>query len=139
MKAIKVIGHPVLLMSIYLLLIIEGQHFGGVYLLYLVLSIPQGAPYGLLALTGLLLVFTGYKVFRQRLNIIKPLLYIIGFLVMVFSLILFFSKGYNWNTFELIIPVVSFLLFGICSVFYLINSMQLLLKAMHGTTDLKLV
>ncbi len=62
MKALKIIGHPVLLISLYLLLIIEGDQFGGFYLLYLVMAIPHGVPYAIVALIAFLCVFTGYKV-----------------------------------------------------------------------------
>ena len=136
MKAIKIIGHPVLLMSLFLLLIIEGDQFGGLYLLYLVLALPQGAPYAIAALCGLAFVFAGYKVYRTRKHFLKPVFYLTGFLFMLISLIVFFSKGNKWETFGLTIPLLSFIIFGVSSVCFILNSLTLFMHNGDGKKHL---
>jgi xanthosine utilization system XapX-like protein len=137
MKAIKVLGHPIIIMSIFLLLLIEGDNFGGFYLLYLILALPYGAPYAIVALLGLIVVFIGYKIFRVRLHPMKPILYLIGQTLMFCSLIMFFSKGNKYATFQQIIPLFSFVLFALCSICLLINSF-ILLKQQRNSNDQKL-
>jgi hypothetical protein len=132
MKAFKVIGHPVLLMSLFLLLIIEGDNFGGFYLLYLLLALPHGALYAVIAVAGLTSVFTGYKIYRIRTHPIKPMLYLLGVALMILSLFIFFGKGNKNATFKELIPLTSFVLFGISLTFFLINSFVMLLKTKTG-------
>ena len=140
MKALKIIGHPVLLISLYLLLIIEGDQFGGFYLLYLVMAIPHGVPYAIVALIGLLCVFTGYKVYRTKTHFIKPTLYLLGFIIMLFSLVLFFGKGNKWSTFELTVPLLTFIIFGVCSLCFLVNAFYLFIESrVNKTTMLKMI
>jgi hypothetical protein len=132
MKAIKVIGHPVLLMSLFLLLIIEGDNFGGFYLLYLLLALPHGALYAVIAVAGLICIFIGYKTYRIRTHPIKPILYLLGVALMVLSLFIFFGKGNKNATFKELIPLASFVLFGISLIYFLINSFVMLLKTRTG-------
>lgn len=138
MKAIKFIGHPVLFMSLFLLLIIEGDQFGGLYLLYLVLALPQGAPYAIVALAGLILVFTAYKIYRVRAHYIKPALYVIGSLVMIFSLVLFFGKGNKWETFSLGIPLFSFIIFALSGLCFLLNALSGFLHSRDNNHTLRM-
>lgn len=131
MKLIKIIGHPVLVMSMFLLLIISGESFGGFYLIFLLLGLPHGVPHALIAIGGLATMLAGYKVYRKEFNPIKPLLYILGNTLMIFALVTFFqdSKGYNDGTFHQGVPLVSFILFGLCVLFNLVVSFTLFGKA----------
>jgi hypothetical protein len=128
MKAVNILGHPVLLISIYLLLIIEGAQFGGLYILYLLLALPHGGNYAVLALTGIVLILLGYKIHWKNLYFLKPTLYLIGYCLMLLSLVFFFAKGGKEGTFELTIPLLSFVLFGICSICFLIKTFQFLVR-----------
>lgn len=116
MKIIQIIGHPVCVMCLYLLLLISGQSFGGFYILYIFMGLPNGTPDALVSTLGLGLMFLGYKVYRKRFHPIKPLLYIIGNVVMILGLVLFFqvTKGYNDATFQQAVPLMTFVLYGIC-------------------------
>jgi Na+/melibiose symporter-like transporter len=130
MNLIKIIGHPIAVMSMYLLLIISGQSFGGFYLLYILLGLPHGVPDAILAVTGLGLMLLGYKLFRKRYNPVKPLLYTVSIAVMIYSLVVFFrlSKGYNDPTFHQTVPLISFALFGVCVSCNLFLSAALFVK-----------
>ncbi len=130
MKIIKIVGHPVLIISIFLLLLISGESFGGFYLMYILLGLPHGVPHSIIAIAGLGLMFTGYKVYRQQFHIVKPLLYIFGNALMIFALFIFFqdSKGYNDSTFHQTVPVITFVLFGLCVLCNVLLTVSLCVK-----------
>jgi len=125
MKAIKLIGHPVILISIFLLLVIEGDAFGGIYLLYLLLALPHGAPYAIIALLGLIGVFIGYKVPGDKCYPTKLVMRFVGLVFMLLSLILFFAKGNKNATFEEPIPLLSFVLFATSALCFLTRTFSL--------------
>jgi len=120
MKLIKLVGHPVVLIILYLLLIIEGDQFGGFFLLYLVLSVPHFILYSVVASAGLLFVILAFNLENKYWKLV-PIFYVLGYALMITSLVLFFAKGNKWKTFELTVPLISFILFGISSICYLIN------------------
>lgn len=130
MKIINIIGHPVLVMSMFLLIMISGEHFGGFYLIYILMGLAGGAPHAIIALAGLSLVFIGYKVYRAKPHLIKPILYILGIAVMILALVLFFegSNGYNDGTFYQTVPIITLLLFGLASLCFMIHSFWLAAK-----------
>lgn len=66
MKTIKFIGHPISLMIIFMLLIIEGDHFGGFYLLYILMALPHAAGYALLAVAGIASLLLGFKIHPEK-------------------------------------------------------------------------
>lgn len=116
MKLIKIIGHPILVMSLFLLILISGEQFGGFYLLYVLMGLPNGAPHSLIALTGLTIMLAGYKFHSTNFPKTKPLLFLMADLIMLIALYVFFtsSNGYNYSTFEQTVPLISLGLFGIC-------------------------
>lgn len=137
MKLIKIVGHPVLVMCFFLLLLISGEGFGGFYLIYLLIGLPHGVPHALLALAGLGAMFTGYKIYRKQSHVIKPLLYLLGSGLMVSALVAFFtaSKGYNDPTFHQAVPLVTFILFGVCVASNAWLSVGLLLGKQENQND----
>jgi hypothetical protein len=139
MKLIKIIGHPVLVMSIFLLILISSEKFGGFYLLYLIMGLPHGAPHTLIALAGLLAMLIGYKIHPKQVVFIKPLLYMLGDLLMVTALIIFFSssKGNHNSTFEQTVPLTILGLFGVCVLSNLLLIVSLFLK-LQGKNDKQL-
>jgi hypothetical protein len=128
MKAIKWIGHPVLLVIIYLLLIIEGDQFGGFFMLYLLLALPHFVPYALAAALGIACIVLGFNLRKGNYHSLKPMLFLSGYCLMILSLLVFFSKGNKWETFELAIPILTFVIFGISSLCFLINTTLLFSK-----------
>lgn len=131
MKWIKYIGHPVLILSLYLLLLIDSEHFGGFYLLYILMALPTGTPFAFIAIIGLICLFVGYKVYRKHLHPIKPSLYLVGYSLMLFSLWLFFGRKDRLETFQLTIPTLTFIVFGICSFCFIVYTISLLLKSIE--------
>ena len=130
MKILKIAGHPVLVMSVFLLLLISGESFGGFYVLYILLGLPHGVPDALLAVGGLAVMLLGYKIYRKQFSPIKPLLYLAGNALMIYSLFVFFrmSKGYNDATFHQTVPFISFVLYGLCVLCNLFYSIILFLN-----------
>lgn len=133
MKVIKVIGHPVLVMCMYLLILISGEQFGGFYLLYIAMGLPYGAPHSLIALAGLSIMLLGYKIHPKRIAKVKPLLYFLGDSLMATALFVFFSnsKGYNNSTFNQIVPLISLGLFCVC----LLSNLVLILLKVQNKND----
>lgn len=129
MNIIKIIGHPVLVMSIYLLLLISGESFGGFYAFYLLIGLPHGVADSIVSTCGMITMFIGYKIYRRNFNPIKPFLYILGNGIMIYGLFMFFksSKGYNNATFHQTAPLISFGLFGLCILCNIVYAISLLL------------
>jgi amino acid transporter len=143
MKLLKIIGHPVLVMSMFLLVLISGQALGGPYMLYLILGLPQGADYAVTGVIGLICLFVSYKIYRgENKHWIKPVLGLFGILLLLFSLYIFFYKDkmrYNYNTFEQSVPIISLALLAICIVsglvLYLLQLFDLLKKDVEPPVD----
>ena len=127
MKVINIIGHPVSVMCTYLLLLISGRSFGGVYAMYILLGLPRGVPDAIISAVGLALIFLGYKIYRTRFNPVKPALYIIANAVMIYGLVSFFrsSKGYNDPTFHEAVSLTSFAIFALCVLCNILHSLSL--------------
>lgn len=125
MKVIKWIGHPVVLVCTYLLFITEGQNFGGFYMLYLMLALPHGVPYAILAALGIASVVIGFNLNKKHAYWVKALLYLIGLVLMVSSLINFFATGDQSGTFEGGVPLISFIILCVCSFCFFITALSL--------------
>lgn len=125
MKLISLITHPVLVVTLFCLTLVSGQHFGGFYLLYIILALPHGGIHAVLALLGIgTLLFSYGRYQRQSKVLIEPLLNVLGVLLLYLSLYLFFlnSLHYNSATFEQPIPILSYVLFGVVSLGFLLYS-----------------
>lgn len=120
LRIFKIAGHPYTLVIVFCLLLISGENFGGVYLLYLLMALPHGSLHALLGFGGIVLLLC------SRLRPISPFtevsLNTAGLACMLFSIFIFFgrdSSGYNLDSFHLAVPLASFILFGVlivCSV-----------------------
>jgi membrane associated rhomboid family serine protease len=134
MKAIKIMGHPLVLSFIFLFLLIEGDHFGGFYLLYLLLALPHGALYAILAVFGVIAVVLGSS--KVMSKVVGLLLSLSGLISMLVSLLIFFSPGNKFDTFRLTIPLLTFIVFAIsiiCYLFRLFRTIGNLNNKSHST------
>lgn len=130
MKAIQIITHPVTLIISFLFILISGEHWGGFYMLYLLLALPHGGIHALLGLVGIITLFAAMY---HRGNVNKhrssSLLSIAGVLFMAGSLVSFFmQKGgeYNYETFYQTGPVISLIIFIVLVSFFLIYNISML-------------
>ena len=126
MRILNILSHPVLLISIFLLVLISGEAFGGVYLLYLVLALPYGAIHALLAVAGIAILLISFaKYGRVNKYLIGPLLNLTGLALLISSLYSFFAndtKNYNASTFEQTVPLLSFALFALFSLIFILDN-----------------
>lgn len=123
---IKLFTHPVVIIIAFLLILISGEHLGGFYLLYILLGLPHGAVHSLLAIVGIgLLFFTNYKYQQQFIFNIEPVLNIMGGIMILLSLFLFFyndKSHYNYGTFYQTIPVILLSVFSLSVAGFLFNN-----------------
>lgn len=127
MKTINILTHPVLVLSLFCLTLISGESFGGFYLVYILMALPHGGIHAVFALIGAGLILFSYGRYkRQSKYFIDPLLNILGVFSLYASLFVFFinSWSYNDQTFEQTVPVISFALFGVISLGFLIYSVM---------------
>ena len=87
-------------------------------MLYLLLALPHGAPYAILAVLGVLLLIVIVQIKAQHL---KWIVSIAGLACMIISLILFFKRGNLDTTIESTVPVSTFILFGISILCFILN------------------
>jgi hypothetical protein len=127
MKIVKIVGHPVSVMFMYLFLLISGQSFGGFYALYILLGLSHGVMDAVVSALGLVIMLVGFYVYRNNFSLIKPALYILGDAIMILGLFLFFqtTKGYNDATFHQTVPIITFVLFGLCVLCNILVSVML--------------
>jgi hypothetical protein len=135
MKAIRIIQNPVLLILSFLFIIISGEHWGGFYLLYILLSLPHGSIHAILGIAGIILLTTAYLKYKQG-KIISParaVINISGLLLLILSLFLFFfndKQGYNSGTFYQLVPLVSLCIFLLITISFVVYNII-------GVTDKK--
>lgn len=126
MKIIKWISHPIIVCFAFLMILVSGDHFGGVYLLYVLMALPQGGLHSILAFCGIALLAINYARYRrQSLYLLDPLLNIIGVFMLYASLWIFFFRSWeeNDNTFGQTIPISTVILYVVCSLALLLYSL----------------
>ena len=128
MKILNVLTHPFVLIISFLLILISGQHFGGFYFMYLLFALPHGGMHAIFGFTGILMILSSYYKFkRMRQYRIESVLNIAGLLFLLSSIFFFFyndKKGYNYQTFDQIVPILSLVLFTVISLFYLVSNFK---------------
>ncbi len=125
MKLINIITHPVLVLVSFCVILISGEHFGGFYLLYIMMALPHGGIHAVLALIGAGLVLFSYAKYKRGSKFfIDLLLNIVGVFALYGSLLLFFwnSWEYNDQTFQQGLPLFTIILFVVLSLSCLIYS-----------------
>lgn len=120
MRAMKIIGHPVLILTVFLLILISGKAFGGPYIIYILMGLARLNDYAIIGFLGLTSLVISHNIGNYNNHLwIKPSLTLFGIFLLVLSLYIFFendSMQYNENTFEQTVPIISFMVFGLCSV-----------------------
>lgn len=140
MRVIKIVTNPYTLIISFFMILINGEHLGGFYLLYLLLALPIGAIHSLLALTGVgLLLFVYHKYQRKNLQTVESILNLAGMLFLFSSLSFFFindKEHYNYGTFHQKIPLITLILFGFIALCFLLKNLYIIVK--NKVTDNKL-
>ncbi|MEI9945849.1 MAG: hypothetical protein WDN26_16715 [Chitinophagaceae bacterium] len=114
MKAVKILTHPYLLILSFCVIMISGQNFGGVYLIYLLMALPYGGIHAILALGGVIALILANE--RFKVGKLATILNLAGASCLFLSLYFFFyndKAGYNSATFEQTVPQISLVLFAV--------------------------
>jgi hypothetical protein len=132
MKAIKFITHPYTLITSFLVILISGQHLGGFYAFYLLLGLPYGALHSIIALLGIMVLvlihnkYKGVKVFT-----IKYVANLVGLILLVLSLVIFFYKDksdYNVGTFYQTVPQIMLAVFILIAISFAVDNIASVIK-----------
>lgn len=128
MKLLSFISHPVTLISSFSIIMISGEHLGGFYALYILLGLYGAAVHSLLGVAGVaILLISYYKFKRKNQYLIEPLLNLIGLVLLILSLYLFFyndKSHYNYGTFYQTVPLISLSLFGLLALCFFIDNVR---------------
>ncbi|PZR29110.1 MAG: hypothetical protein DI535_03600 [Citrobacter freundii] len=125
MKIFKFISHPIVVSFTFFMILISGDHFGGFYLLYILMALPYGALHAILGFLGVTILVVNsawHKIGLKHTS--SAITNILGIFVLYVSLVSFFRLSWdeNDNTFVQTIPLISFFLFVLCSVSSLVSS-----------------
>lgn len=140
MKMTTILSAPYIMVIAFFFLLISGKHFGGFYLLYLLMALPHGGVHALLALAGVgCLLLTHKYCSWEHHGTIRLLGAIAGVALLVGSLFSFFNfktTGYNECTFEQAVPIASFVLAGCLALLFLLFNIVSFIKAHSADSDL---
>jgi len=132
MKLIKILIHPYTVIISFFVILINGEGWGGVFLLYLLFGLPYGAIHSLLALFGIVLLLVNYHGYKRRKDtVLQCLIEIIGVIFLILSLFIFFfndKQHYNYGTFYQLVPVIMLILFGIISLSSIVSNILTIYK-----------
>jgi multisubunit Na+/H+ antiporter MnhB subunit len=109
MKLWNLLSHPYLVITGFCAILISGEHWGGFYLTYVLLALPNGGLHALFAFAGILILLVSYHRFSANASL-SFFLNLAGVLLMVASLFYFFRadpQHYNQATFQQWIPLCS--------------------------------
>jgi hypothetical protein len=135
MKAIKFITHPYTLITSFLMILISGEHWGGFYLLYILLGLPYGAVHSLLAFFGvIILVLIQNKYKGVKVHLFKYIANIVGLSLLILSLFLFFYRDkshYNIATFYQTVPQFMLCIFTIIAISFSVDNVASVIKVLN--------
>ena len=123
MKAIKILGHPITVICLFLVILISGESIGGVYLFYFLLGLPHGIIHSLLDLVGIGVLIFSYSQMKDKQTALKKLMSVTGVLLLLLSLLTFFynDRGhYNYGSFSSAAFWITSGLFVLSALFHLI-------------------
>ena len=141
MKVIKLFGHPVMTICLFLVILISGESIGGVYLFYLLLALPHGLIHSILAIMGIILLLVSYTSIKNVGNLAKTYINITGIFLLGFSIFSFFyndKEHYNYGSFNSTPFWITFSLFAI-SALCLLSLTVINLKSKNHQSQMNLV
>jgi hypothetical protein len=119
MKIIRVLGDPRMVSFLFCLIIVSGESFGGVFLMYLLLALPAFSIHSVLGVAGLITINL-----KSKSGSRTEWLILLGVLFMLSSICSFFltdKQNYNRLTFVQVVPLVSISLFLLSILFLFIS------------------
>ena len=126
MKILRLFGHPYTLIVCFCFILISGEHWGGFYVVYILMALPFGRLQSILALVGIIvLIFSYINPYLSIGRITAQLLNILGVLSLLCSLVIFFKRDtahYNWGTFYQAIPLFTLSFTAFVALCFLVNT-----------------
>ncbi|MEI6949638.1 hypothetical protein V9K67_20795 [Paraflavisolibacter sp. H34] len=117
MKVMNKLGTPVVNILTFSFIMISGEAFGGPYAMYLLGALPHGINYSMLGMGGILCLLISQIFFNgEKKHWMKPALQIMGILLAILSLYIFFAQDrrqYNYATFVQTVPLLTLFFFSI--------------------------
>jgi hypothetical protein len=132
MKAIKFIVNPYTVIVSFLVIIISGEHLGGLYALYILLGLIHGAIHSVVGLLGILLLIITQKKYKDvKAYSIRYAANLVGALLLILSLFLFFYRdktNYNIGTFQQTVPQVMLAVFSVILLSFILANLSAVFK-----------
>lgn len=122
---VKIVSHPLVILFSFLLLIIEGEQISGFFFQFLLTGNVWIKNFSIVGIIGLSVLFSSVLLRSNKFNTIRSYLSIIGVIMMILSLILFFAGDktrYYFKTFHLTLPVLLLVFFVIISLVSIIRN-----------------
>jgi hypothetical protein len=120
MKVIKIITHPYTVIISLFIILINGEGWGGFFVLYLLFGLPYAVIHSLLALLGVVLLLVNYYKYKgKKEGLSNYVIEIIGVFLLMLSIFIFFytdKQHYNYGTFYQLVPVITLILFTIIAL-----------------------
>lgn len=121
MKIILMVGYPLVLLTLFFLLVFEGASFGGFYVVYMLLGLKNSAPFSLWAATGTGMVLGSFLASQHGDRPWKSFVAILGIVLMVVSLFLFYESVTDAGSGKLTLMIFPVCLFGLSGICFLIT------------------
>jgi len=132
MKLYKFLINPLLPVLSFVFILISGESFGGVYLLYLSIGLAHGGIHSIAGFSGIAFLLLSYFMSLQggkkSISIWSNLS---GILLMWISLFLFFyndKNNYNISTFYELVPQIFLVIFFSISICFIVDNILFLLR-----------
>lgn len=118
MKILRIITHPWIVISLYFIILITGKAIGGVYLLYLLMALPNGYIHSILGFLGPIMLLIAYYRINHH-DILRKVISLLGIILMYSSLYYFFHNDrdhYNYGSFKTAAFWITFSIFSITAL-----------------------
>lgn len=132
MKLCKFITNPLIPVISFVFILISGESFGGVYLLYLSIALTHGGMHSITGFSGIAFLLLSYFMSLQGgKKSISIWFNLSGILLMWISLFLFFyndKNNYNISTFFELVPQIFLVIFFSISICFIVDNILCLFR-----------
>ena len=113
-----ILSHPATVLISFSLIMVSGEHIGGVYLWYLLLALPHGGLYAILAILG-----AAGLLWQSKGRYLHPYIRCAAVVFLYASLFIFFYRSWDYNegTFSEVVPLVTMAGFVLASLSLIIR------------------
>lgn len=123
MKIKEIISHPYTLVTSFFLVTVTGDQADGIYFQYLIFGIPEGALYSIFGTIGIaVILFSHFKYKRYDLSMDECLINLLGAVLLILSLFLFFyhnADNFQFGTYGQTVTLATLLVFGILTTCFI--------------------